>query len=235
MQQNKISILSTRPLEESLIEEANELNIEIEVLSFIETETIHTTEVQQEIENALLQSSAVVFTSMNAVEAVANELDGQQPDWKIYSIGTTTSRLVKKYFGEEAIAGIADSASELAELIVDEGEDSEVIFFCGDQRRDELPEILKNNDIDVNEIVVYETVAVPHKVDKQYHGILFFSPSAVESFFGNNKIPSSTVLFAIGNTTANTLKKFSTNKIIISDEPGKESLFRKMIEYFGDV
>jgi len=234
MQQNKISILSTRPLEESLIEEAKELNIEIDVLSFIETETIHTTEVQQEIENALLQSSAVVFTSMNAVEAVADELDGLQPDWKIYSIGTTTSRLVKKYFGEEAIAGIANSASELADLIVDEGEDSELIFFCGDQRRDELPGILRNNDIEVNEIVVYQTVIVPHKVDKKYHGILFFSPSAVESFFSNNKIAALTVLFAIGNTTANALKKYSDNKIIISDEPGKDNLFRKMIEYFGE-
>ena len=234
MQQNKISILSTRPLDESLIEEAKELSIEIDVLSFIETETIHTTEVQQEIENALLQSSAVVFTSMNAVEAVADELDGLQPDWKIYSIGTTTSRLVKKYFGEEAIAGIANSASELADLIVDEGEDSELIFFCGDQRRDELPGILRNNDIEVNEIVVYQTVIVPHKVDKKYHGILFFSPSAVESFFSNNKIAALTVLFAIGNTTANALKKYSDNKIIISDEPGKDNLFRKMIEYFGE-
>lgn len=233
MQQNKISILSTRPLDESLIEEAKELNIEIDSLSFIETETLHTTEVQQEIENALLQSSAVVFTSMNAVEAVADELDGLQPDWKIYSIGTTTSRLVKKYFGEEAIAGIANSASELADLIVDEGEDSELIFFCGDQRRDELPGILRNNDIEVNEIVVYQTITVPHKVDKEYRGILFFSPSAVESFFKNNKIAASTVLFAIGNTTANALKKFSNNKIIISDEPGKDNLFRKMMEYFS--
>ena len=75
MQQNKISILSTRPVDESLINEAKEVNIEIDSLSFIETETIHTTEVQQEIQNALLQSSAVVFTSMNGVEAVAAELD----------------------------------------------------------------------------------------------------------------------------------------------------------------
>jgi uroporphyrinogen-III synthase len=170
---------------------------------------------------------------MNAVEAVADELEDQRPDWKIYSIGTTTSRLVKKHFGEEAIAGTANSASELAELIVDEREDSEVIFFCGDQRREELPEILRNNDIEVNEIVVYKTIVVHHKLSKQYHGILFFSPSAVESFFSSNKADTSTVLFAIGNTTANAIKKISNNKIIISDEPGKENLFRKMIEYFG--
>jgi uroporphyrinogen-III synthase len=233
MQPNKVSILSTRPIDESLIEEAKQLNIETDVLSFIETEAIHTIEIQQEIENALLHSAAVVFTSMNAVEAVADELQEQQPDWRIYSIGNTTQKLAKKYFGEQSIAGTANSAAELAELIVEEGYDDEVIFFCGDQRRDELPDILRNNDIDVNEIVVYETVTVPHKLNKQYHGILFFSPSAVESFFSNNKVNEQTVLFAIGNTTAKAIKKFSNNKIIISDEPGKDSLFEKMMEYFS--
>ncbi len=234
MGQNKISILSTRPLKNSLLQEANESGIGIDVLSFIETEVIYTTEVQQEIANALLQSSAVVFTSMNAVEAVANELDGQHPDWRIYSIGNTTQQLVKKYFGEDPVAGTANSAAELAELIVEENEEDEIIFFCGDQRRDELPGILKSNNIAVHEIVVYETIAVPHKVNKQYHGILFFSPSAAESFFSNNKVAEQTILFAIGNTTAATIKKFCDNKIIISDEPGKETLFWKMMEYFGE-
>ena len=233
MQQNKVSILSTRPLDDSLIEEAKQLNIEADILSFIETEPIQSVEVQQEIESALQKSSSVIFTSMNAVEAIVNKLDGQQPDWKIYSIGNTTKQLVKRYFGEEAIAGTADSAAELAELIVEEGDSDELFFFCGDQRRDELPDILRNNDIQVNEIVVYQTIPVKHKIEKTYHGILFFSPSAVQSFFSANKINDKTILFAIGNTTANEIKKYSKNKIIISDEPGKENLFRKMMEYFS--
>ncbi len=221
-------------MNESLVDEARTMNIETDILSFIETEPIHSVEVQQEIENALLQSAAVVFTSMNAVEAVAEELDGQLPDWRVYCIGNTTQKLVKKYFGQESIAGTANSATELAELIAEEVYDEEVIFFCGDQRRDELPEMLRNNDIGVNEIVVYETVAVPHKVNKKYHGILFFSPSAVDCFFSNNKVPEQTVLFAIGNTTAAAIRKYTNNKILISDEPGKENLFRKMMEYFGE-
>ncbi|HET9057752.1 MAG TPA: uroporphyrinogen-III synthase [Chitinophagaceae bacterium] len=235
MQQNKVSILSTRPIDESLIEEAKRLNIEIDILSFIETEPIQTIEVLQEIEYAFLQSTAVVFTSMNAVEAVANELQDQHPDWRIYSIGNTTKQLVKKYFGEELIAGTANAAVDLAELIVQDRFVDEVIFFCGDQRRNELPDILRKNNIEVHEIVVYQTVAIPHKVGKNYHGILFFSPTAVDSFFSKNKVKEQTVLFAIGNTTANAIKKFSNNKIIISDEPGKDNLVVKMMEYFGGV
>jgi uroporphyrinogen-III synthase len=234
MQQNNIHILCTRPLPESLIEAAVQSGIDIEVLPFIETESILSVEVQQEIELVSTETATVVFTSMNAVDAVTIFLDGHQPDWSIYSIGTATGRLVKEYFGEEKIAGTANDAALLAERIAEDRFVDEVTFFCGDQRRDELPGILKQHEIEVNEIVVYQTIAVPHKIEKQYHGILFFSPSAVQSFFQKNKLAEKTILFAIGNTTAIEIKKYTANKIIISDEPGKENLVGKMIEYFGE-
>ena len=232
MQQNKINILCTRELEDSLIKEANQVGIAIDVRSFIETEAIRNIETQQEIENTFLQSATVVFTSMNAVETVADELLNEKPGWKIYCIGNTTKTLAKKYFGDQAVVGTASNAAELAELIVEESEADAVTFFCGDKRRNELPDILRNNNIDVYELVVYQTVALHQKIEKHYNGILFFSPSAVESFFRTNKLSDDTLLFAIGNTTANEIKIYSTNKIIISDEPGKENLFRKMIEYY---
>jgi len=233
MQQNSIHILCTRPLPESLIEEASQSDIGIEVLPFIETESILSVEVQQEIELVSTEIAIVVFTSMNAVDAVTIFLDGHQPNWSIYSIGTATGRLVKEYFGEDKVAGTANDAASLAELIAADRFADEVIFFCGDQRRDELPGILQQYEIEVNEIVVYQTIAVPHKIEKEYHGILFFSPSAVNSFFSKNKAAGKTILFAIGNTTGNEIRKYSANKIIISDEPGKENLVAKMIEYFS--
>jgi uroporphyrinogen-III synthase len=230
---NNISILSTRELNGGLLKRAEEKGIAVDIISFIEIQPVRSVEIQQEIENAFLRASTVVFTSMNAVEIVAAEQDGQQPDWNIYCVGNATREKAEKYFGEDKIVGSANSAAELGELIVEEGIYNEVIFFCGDQRRDDLPAILNNHQIDVNEIVVYETIDLPKKIDKSYNGILFFSPSAVISFFKNNKPPAQTVLFAIGNTTAAEIKKFSGNKIIIADEPGKENLLNKTIEYFS--
>jgi len=232
MQENKINILCTRPLSESLLEDVRNRGVVIDTVSFIETEPIQTIEVQQEIEQALAKTAVVIFTSMNAVEAVAYYMD-EKPDWYIYCIGGTTQKLVKEYFGEAAIAGTASDAAELAELVVEDGTGEEIIFFCGDQRRDELPSVLEANGLDLEEIVVYQTVAVPHKITKAYNGILFFSPSAVDSFFSGNKINGPTLLFAIGNTTAKTIKKYSTNKVIVSEEPGKENLVEKMLEVFG--
>ncbi len=230
--QSNVQILCTRPLHKMLVDNAAQQGITIDQLSFIETEAIQTIEVQQEIEQAALKVTTVVFTSMNAVEAVADYLFGQGVDWNIYCMGTTTNTLVKKYFGEQQLKGVANSAAELAELIAEDQMIDEVTFFCGDRRRDELPDILKGHNIDVTEIVVYQTIPVMHTVNKEYHGILFFSPSAADSFFKKNKLPASTVLFAIGSTTANATKKHTTNKIIVSNQPGKENLVEKMIEYF---
>lgn len=227
-----INILSTRPIDPSLIETAGTKGIFIEVRSFIETTPVQSTDLAQEIENVLSRSATVVFTSMNAVDAVAKYLNGHKPHWKIYSIGTTTSQLVKKHFGENSIAGTAYNAADLAGLIVKDRETDKVIFFCGNQRRDELPQILSNNNIAVTEIEVYKTTAVPHKINRNYNGILFFSPSVVESFFSNNSINHQTILFVIGNTTAEAIKPFTNNRIIISSTPGKENLAEQMIEYF---
>jgi uroporphyrinogen-III synthase len=235
MQPDKINILCTRPLNVSLLNDAKRKGIYIDTISFIETEAVQSVEIQQEVEQVLLQSATVVFTSMNAVEAVAFQLEGHQPDWSVYCMGNTTQQLVEKYFGKESIAGTAADAAMLAENIVDDGAANDVYFFCGNQRRTELPDILKQHDINVNEIVVYNTVATPHKVSKPYNGILFFSPSAVDSFFSVNKAEKQTILFAIGNTTAAAIKKYATNSVITSDEPGKESLVEKMIDFFAGI
>lgn len=234
MQQNKFQILCTRPLDSTLIQEASTAGIAIDEIAFIETAPIKTQEVKQQIVQAVLSPATVVFTSMNAVDAVVAQKHNLQTDWSIYCIGTTTNKLVSLYFGENSISGTANSAAELALLIVEDRFAENVIFFCGDQRREELPEILIKNNIEVKEIVVYQTIAVPHQISKQYHGILFFSPSAVESFFSTNSITPQTILFAIGITTATAIKKFTNNTIIISDAPGKENLVHKMIKHFSE-
>jgi uroporphyrinogen-III synthase len=227
-------ILSTRPLEGQLVDQAKRQGIYIDMLPFIEIAPIRSVAVQQEIEQALLQSATVVFTSMNAAEAVAEHMESFRPDWRIYCIGNTTRGLVKKYFGESSIAGTAHSAAALAALLVETGGTDEVIFFCGNQRRDELPDLLQANDIPVNEIVVYHTIATAHKAGREYDGILFFSPSAVDSFFSINRLPQQTILFAIGNTTAGAIKKHTANPIIISDHPGKGNLLETAVRYFRE-
>jgi len=231
---DSIRILCTRPLDQPLVAAAKKRNIIIDELSFIETTPIEIPSTKELIKATALQPATIVFTSMNAVEAIANNIDFVPNKWSIYCIGTTTNELVKKHFGEQAIIGTANSAADLATLITKNKIIKEVIFFCGDKRREELPQILLDSKINVKEITVYETTNSIHLIDTIYDGILFFSPSAVDSFFNNNKIPFTTILFAIGSTTASQIQTYCNNTIIISEEPGKENLVRKMMEHFNE-
>jgi uroporphyrinogen-III synthase len=234
MPQNRINILCTRDIDEALIQDALSKGVAIDVISFIRPEPALTNAALNEIQKASMRSVAVIFTSVNAVETIVTSLDQQKTsptEWKIFCIGYATKQSVVKNFGERSIAGVADNGKELANAILDANV-SEVIFFCGDQRRDELPGLLKKNKIEVKEIVVYKTTATPEKIEKRYDGILFFSPSAVKSFFQKNKLDDQTILFAIGNTTADEVKKFSKNKIVISDTPDRKTVLQKTVEFF---
>lgn len=226
------AILSTRPVSESLTATAFENNIGLDALSFIETEAIESVEVQQEIEQAATQLATVVFTSMNAVVAVCSMLDEQVPEWRIYCIGHRTQELVILYFGETAVAGTADNAAELADQII-EDEAEEVFFFCGNKRRDEFPLKLQEHHILVNEVVVYHTKHLPQKIEKKYDAVLFFSPSAVESFFSLNQLPDTSVVYVIGNTTRNEAARYCSNRIIVSNAPAKDALVLRAIEDLG--
>ncbi|MDR3716255.1 MAG: uroporphyrinogen-III synthase [Puia sp.] len=253
MQENKITLLSTRPVDAGWVALAAEKGIFLEAVSFIETEPIPGDEAADlRLADLSRMPATIVFTSMNAVDAVANRISGL-PDgsrsgagWRIFCIGQATRQRVIRYFGEPAIAGTADSALSLAETILTHfREDSrgrgdsegfpEVIFFCGDQRRDELPDRLRENSVPVTEIVVYKTIRMARTLERRYDGILFFSPSAVDSFFPANQLPEGTVLFAIGATTAAAVRKHSSNRVIIGESPAKEILIGQAIEFFTKI
>ena len=235
MQNNTATyLLSTRPLDEQIKEAAASRGFKVDESSFITTEPITDVATLAEIEEVLLLQTTVIFTSMNAVQAVADQLEGVMPQWDIYCMGNTTRELVAEYFGEDAIVGTAINAASLAEVIIENGNTDEVIFFCGDQRREELPERLEANGIAVREIVVYSTIPTPHKLTRDYAGILFYSPSAVQSFFTVNKLNESTVYFAIGTTTAAALHSFvPSHQVITANVPGKEALVDEAIAFFS--
>ena len=144
---NKISILSTRPLETALLEAAKAKDIQIDIVSFIDTTPIENSGIKEEISKILKQPASVVFTSMNAVNTVAAYINGNTPDWNIFCIGQTTRQLAAKYFGEQSIQTVGNNASELADQMIGNKSVKQVVFFCGDQRREELPRKLRQNGI----------------------------------------------------------------------------------------
>ena len=226
-----IYLLATGLVPAELIEGAAAKGIVLDMMSFIATEPVDDEEMGARIKALGDRGLTAVFTSMNAVEAVKEWME-EAPDWRIFCIGGATRRAVADYFGKGAIAGTAESATVLAELVMKEADGKEIFFFCGDQRRDELPNLLKEAGLTVHETIVYRTRQTPRKTERAYAGIAFFSPSAVESFFTLNSAADGVILFAIGQTTAAAIQARCPNAVIISDRPGKDPLVHIMTDYF---
>jgi len=232
MKENKIRILSTRPLEQPFVQHLKDQGIAADSMAFIEIKARPDQELKKEIALLSLQKKNVVFTSLNAVEIVGASLNNKQPGWQIFCMGSATRKIVSEVFGPESIAGSADTAKALADLMVEQNIVGEVLFFCGNWRRKELPLHLAKHKIEVREKIVYETSLTPHAVSMMYDGILFFSPSGVKSFFSLNQPDPGTVMFAIGDTTANDIRKYGDNKVIVSDRPATENLMSTVIKFF---
>jgi uroporphyrinogen-III synthase len=224
-------LLSTRPLPKAVVEEGTTKGVVIEELSFIDTKPIHDEELFQKIKVLATEKHTVVFTSMNAVEAVAAQIESA-PDWKIYSIGNTTRKLIEEKWGSDKMIATAENAQRLGERLIDDGV-NDVIFFCGNIRRDELPNKIRSEGGKIEEVVVYETEETPSKLERDYDGILFFSPSAVHAFFSSNKPAKHTVLFAIGKTTEEAIKQNKGRNIVVAHLTDKVELAQNAIDYLS--
>ena len=233
MKKTKLKIVSTKALNKEVVYKAGAQDILIDEIPFITTAPINTEELKKTLKSFLQQNITAVFTSKNAVQAFDQIVNAEVP-WKIFCIGQSTKDIVSKIFGEEKILGTADNASELSDVILQDKEIKKVIFFCGKQRREELPQKLKGEAIEVEEIVVYETMETPQKLSRKvYDGILFFSPSAVNSFFSLNKINEQTQVFAIGKTTGDAIYKHLKREIIIAETPSEENILELVISHFS--
>lgn len=225
MTDKTIYLLATGSAPVDAIEEAAKAGAVLDTLDFIHTESLP--EVPG-IEQLIASRLKVVFTSVNAVNALQRWIKGALPEWSVYCLAGATHAAVVKLSGKNSVAGTAETATQLAELIRERepGKGAGIVFFCGDRRREELP------SIGVTEVVVYRTLPTPHRIDRKYDGIAFFSPSAVESFFSVNELSPEITLFAIGRTTAEAIRPRCKNPVIAPQQPDKTLLIRKMIDHF---
>lgn len=231
--QTKIRLLSTRSLDENTIAKAADANIHIRSVSFIHTQPIVSEDLKNKLQQLAAQPLCAVFTSTNAVDAVAEM--GQKQTWEIFCVSGKTKEHVVQAFGEGAIVATAKNANLLAERIIASNRVKKVVFFCGDHHLNHLPQKLREHNIITDEVIVYTTVQTPEFIEDNFDGILFFSPSAVHSFFSMNTVPIDTILFSIGDTTTAAIQSYCTNKIITSDWPGVDSLLEQVTHFYNEA
>ena len=170
----------------------------------------------------------VVITSKNAVESIVTNYSAGELQFKnIYCVGRRTKRLVENKIGK--VTHSEKNAKALAEYLVDYIEGTEVTYFCSDIRLDELPTILAENNIKVNEVESYQTKFDSIKIDDFVEGVMFYSPSTVESFIQKNN--KEIIAFCIGETTAKVAQKHFKD-VRIAKVPTVESVIELVNEHF---
>ncbi|MCK8478987.1 hydroxymethylbilane synthase [Psychroserpens algicola] len=171
----------------------------------------------------------VIITSKNAVEALLTNFAPQELQFEnIYCVGRRTKRLVERKIGP--VKHTENNAKALAEYLVDYIEGTQVTYFCSDIRLDELPEILKDNQIEVNEVTAYETKYDAVKIKDTVKGVMFYSPSTVQSYKQENENDDITA-FCIGETTAKEARRHFKD-VRIAKVPTVESVIALVNQYF---
>lgn len=189
-----------------------------------------------EIKNNLFELNEIntnlIFSSQNAVLSLIEQTGWEVLKTKtVFCVGIKTKDLLE--LNGFKVDVYMDYASELAEIITLIYNKESYTFLSGNLRMETLPNALKKEGITFNEIEVYQTTLAPFKISEQekFEAILFFSPSAVESYLTNNKIKKE-VCFCIGTTTAKALEAHKVKNIVIAETPTIDEVVIAVIEYY---
>lgn len=218
---NQISILSTKILLSHQKQALLDAGFSVTEANFIKTEN-------SDFDLKGINDN-LIFTSQNAAQSVllhpkCSELKSKN----VFCVGMKTKALLEE--NGFTVEVYVDYASDLAEIITLIYANQSYTFFSGNLRKETLPKALKTAKVNFNEIQVYQTTLTPQNIKTPVDGILFFSPSAIESYLKENKIKNE-ICFCIGETTAEALDT-TTRNIIVAEQPSVENVIEDVIAEF---
>lgn len=178
------------------------------------------------------EKCTVVFTSSNAVQALAALLEGRAPkndSWQVFCLSGKTLETVKALLPQTHIVATAPDSAALA-LLLASAQIYDCHFFCGGSRMDTLPRLMQQFGIALNEHVVYDTILNKPVLDFSPCAALFFSPSAIESLSANNDLSEIPLFVCIGNSTAAAIPDQLQHNVVVASEHSKESVVNTLLQ-----
>ncbi|MBC7921805.1 MAG: uroporphyrinogen-III synthase [Ferruginibacter sp.] len=208
------SLLVTQPKptddKSPYFELARKYNLKVDFRSFIDIEPVPLKEFRKQKIN-LLEHSAVIFTSRNAVDnffRICTESKIEVPaEMKYFCISDQTSHYLQKYITvrkRKIFTGVK-TAAEMMDILK-KHKNERFLFPCSDLRKNDIPEFMDGNGYHLTEAILYRTVAsdLSDLSEVNYDIIAFFSPSGITSLYANfpDFQQNKTRLAAFGPTTA---------------------------------
>ncbi|QIE59986.1 uroporphyrinogen-III synthase [Rasiella rasia] len=164
-----------------------------------------------------------IFTSQHAVRSILSKNISIDTS---FCVGPKTKALLEE--NGIKVSKMAYNSQELGDFITINHKNEIFHYFCGIIRRDELPNILKEAKIDFFETKTYKTELKSKKFEQKWDGILFFSPSGVQSYCLENSLENNTAI-CIGDTTAKAAKEHTQN-VYVANSTSVESVIAKAVK-----
>ncbi|MCT7908935.1 uroporphyrinogen-III synthase [Arcobacter lacus] len=150
----------------------------------------------------LKKYDALVFTSKNGVKAI----NSFNQDWKnipSYAIAQKTANTIMKLGGVVDFIGNSGHGNDFAYELKNVLKNKKVLYVKALKTVSNLPNILKENGIFLDEIIAYKTSCKKSNIILEENSIFIFtSPSSVECFFKQYSWKNSYKAIVIGKTTA---------------------------------
>ena len=201
---------------------------------FPEVENLEVFKIQSlKIDIDLKSYDALIFTSKSAIFA----LEDNKLDWKnipSYLIAPATSKVAELLGANIVFTGSSGHGNDFAQELLPHLKDKKTLYVRAKKTVSNLPNILRENSIDVDELISYETVCNKNLKDIELEDnstTIFTSPSSIECFFKKFSWNSSFKAIVIGKTTATYLPKEIKNYKISSSTNVKECVALALLDF----
>lgn len=220
-------ILFTTQLSKKKLAALNSGSFTIETRPFIGFEYVIPAVWRRQIPD---KTDAWIFTSKKAVKALKPVVRELKIPPNIFAVGSKTGEKLEKLGLKVTIPNEFNAAS-LAQKM--QGlELKNAVHFCGNLKAVDLNKLL-GAETKLTSVEVYRTKLKTHKVNTdQYDGIVFMSPSAIDSFMKENSIESKTVVFCIGPTTEEAAQEAGIENCITPEYSTLDSLVESIHRFY---
>lgn len=208
-----MKILFTKNIDQTVLSKKLGDDISVDCIEVIKTNPIRVNPFD-------LKNYSLIFTSVNGILSFFKNGFKPNEDFtaknynKIYCVGEKTKRELRKHgFGTFKVL---KNAETLSKFIIGNCQHESFFHFCGNLAINVLDNDLPLQNIQYKKVTVYNTEEINPLITEKYHAAVFFSPSGVRSFAKQNSFQDM-VLFSIGETTSNELKKLTSKPVFTSE------------------
>lgn len=220
-----MKVLFTRTISPQSMLYAQSFGLEVSSLSFISVELYPITEdiVRFFSENCF---SAWIFTSVNSAKFASELLRNDsciKPN-RIYCVGAKTASYFEEFSIPVHCPAVAHAAS-LSDLIIEDDLEGKFCYFKGTMSLEIIGMRLQEAGVDYELVECYQTVLCSPDINPDFFdAVVFYSPSAVQAYVHAGFAVCSPNLYALGETTAASVRSLIGRLAKVPERPDFESL-----------